>query len=280
MATAPVPRLLKLDDTEAPRVEVGAGEPVVFLHGALGDWRTWKPLLGLIGEQRRAIAYTQRWFGADQRDHGAKPFGTATHAADLIALLDELGLASAHVVAWSYAAHAALAAACAHSDRFRSLVLYDLGFPTFVADADAMATIAAEGAKSFGPVAAAAGRGDWAKAAALLIDAAAAEEGYFDRQPEVVRRIHLDNAHTVALLFTQTAPVPLLPEDLNQLSVPTAVAWGAESPAAYRLTSQAAGRLIPDCFAQEIDGAGHLWPEQDPAGFAAHVLAAQAQLSR
>lgn len=269
-------KTVELADTTLPRADAGAGEPVVFLHGALGDWRTWRPVLtqlGVFGEGVRAIAYTQRWFGAEPRDHGALPFGTEQQARDLIAVLDALKLEQAHVVAWSFSAHSALAAAVARPDRIASLCLYDLGFPTFVEDAAALAEIGEVSARVFGPVGAAAAEGDWVRAAALLIDGAAGEPGYYERQPETQRAIHRENAATVELLFSQTPPVALTADDLRGLKTPTSIAWGERSGRAYALVSATAATLIPGCGWAEIQDAGHLWPEQDSQGFAQMVAA-------
>lgn len=269
-------RTISLADTALPAAEAGAGEPVIFLHGALGDWRTWRPhltQLGVFGEGVRAIAYTQRWFGAEPRAHGGLAFGTEQQARDLIGVLDALKLERAHVVAWSLSAHAALAAAVSRPERIASVCLYDLGFPTFVEDPAALTEIAEVDARTFDPAASAAAEGDWARTAAALIDAAAGEPGYFERQPEPQRAIHAENAHTMELLFRQTPPAPLTAAALRALHTPVSIAWGALSGRAYALVSATAATLIPGCGWAEIPGAGHLWPEQDSKGFADMVSA-------
>jgi hypothetical protein len=52
-------------------IEQGSGEPVVFVHGAVGDLRAWEPVREEIALKHRFIAYTQRYFGTDPwRDDG------------------------------------------------------------------------------------------------------------------------------------------------------------------------------------------------------------------
>lgn len=265
-------RHAQIGDTSLPYVEAGAGDPVILMHGALGDWRTFAPVADLLAPRVRAISYTQRHFG-EPRDHGAKPFGTAQQAEDLIALLNALGLDRAHVAAWSYAAHPALAAAVAHPHRIASLAVYDPGFPTYVTDPDVLEAMTVDSAKGFGPVMDAVTRQDWPAAAERLCQSSLPPGGY-TAHPDHYRRIHADNAATIALLFSQTPPVNITPDDLRGLALPVAVGWGETSPLGYRTVAQAASMLIPDCHAEEIDGAGHLWPEQDAAGFAAFVARA------
>ncbi|WP_198368984.1 alpha/beta fold hydrolase [Roseomonas rosulenta] len=252
---------------------VGDGPPLVLLHGALGDRRTLAPVAAHLADRWRVIVPTQRHFGPAPRSVGRKPFGTASQAEDLIAMVDVLGLTRAHVVAWSFSAHSALAAALAAPERIRSLLVYEPGFPTFVTDPAARFEISADGARAFGPVVEAAQRGDWAEAARRLIDAAAGEPGWFDAQPPEVRRIHLDNADTIGLLFTQTPPVPVAAEELARLAVPTTVAWGSDTTATYRLVSQAAAQAIPGARSIAVPSAGHLLPEAAPLRFARLVAA-------
>jgi pimeloyl-ACP methyl ester carboxylesterase len=261
-----VTRLAELPDTSLPYVEVGEGAPVVFMHGALGDWRTWTATLQHMPRTCRAIAFTQRWFGGERREHGAVSFGTRQQADDLIAFLDALSLSSAHVVAWSFSAHSALAAAARFPDRMLSLHLYDLGFPTFVDDPGMMSAIADYGDVAFAPVVKALQGGDRVAAVRALIDASAGC-GYFDRQPARLRDVHLSNAHSIELLLNQTPPEPLRSADLRNMRVPTRIAWG-ELSGSYRLVSVVAAQLVPDCKAMEVPGANHLWPEVAPEQFA------------
>ncbi len=262
-----------IGDTRLSYLKAGAGEPVILLHGALSDARVWAPVIGHLPPDSTAIAPTQRYFGADTQNHGGKAFGTGQQRDDLLALMDALKLDAAHVIGWSFSAHSALAAAVAAPERILSLCLFDCGFPTFVTDADALAAIAAANAETFAPLAAAAKAGDWASAAQILIDGAATAPGYFMSQPERNRRIHLDNAHTIPLLFTQTPPVAISLDMLAALNARATIGWGETSPLPYKLISKTAGGIIPSCRTQEISARGHLWPETHAEEFAAFVAA-------
>lgn len=252
---------------------LGDGAPILLLHGALGDRRTLAPVAALLAGRCRAIVPTQRHCGPAPRAVGDEPFGTGGQARDLVAMLDALGLARAHVVAWSFSAHSALAAALEAPARVASLFLYEPGFPTFVTDPAEQAAIAADGARAFGPVAEAAGRGDWVEAARRLIDAAAGEPGWFDAEPEAVNAIHRDNADTIGLLFRQTPPVAIPAEALARLAPPATIAWGARTTETYLIVSRAAARAVPGARAVEVPEAGHLLPEAEPGRFAGLVAA-------
>jgi pimeloyl-ACP methyl ester carboxylesterase len=111
-------------------LDIGSGEPVVFLHGALGDLRTFAPHCRLLSATNRAITYTQRYFGRGQASQEGPAFGIETHAVDLFAVLEALGVGPVNLVAWSYAGHAALRAAQLRPDLLKAVLIYESGFQT------------------------------------------------------------------------------------------------------------------------------------------------------
>jgi 3-oxoadipate enol-lactonase len=101
----------------------GAGEPILLIHGShIAD--TFAPMTrepALEGFQ--LVRYHRRGLG----DSGAinPPFELKDQAADAIALLDHLGIGSAHVVGHSYGGATALQLAADAPERVRSLVLLE-----------------------------------------------------------------------------------------------------------------------------------------------------------
>lgn len=124
----PVPVIggnLRSSTVSSPRIGYldarGGDEPVAFLHGVGSSSSTWRELFGRIGPPYRLIA-------ADLRGHGRSevapvPYRLADFVDDHVRLLDELTLASAHVVGFSLGALIGQAIALAHPDRTSSLVL-------------------------------------------------------------------------------------------------------------------------------------------------------------
>jgi 3-oxoadipate enol-lactonase len=101
----------------------GRGHPLVLLHSLALDSRMWGPYAARLGPHFDVIA-------ADARGHGGsgwdgRPFDTADLAADLAALLDGLGLASAHVLGMSMGGSVAIEFAGTHQARVDRLVLAD-----------------------------------------------------------------------------------------------------------------------------------------------------------
>lgn len=88
----------------------GQGAPVVLLHGGLGHSGNWGyQLPALLAAGYRAILIDTRGHGRSTRDD--RPFRYELLAADVLAVLDTLGVARAALVGWSDGACIALIAA-------------------------------------------------------------------------------------------------------------------------------------------------------------------------
>lgn len=103
--------------------ECGEGEPLVFVHGALGDLHTFRTQAQTFATRFRVIAYSRRYFPPNAPPRPADVNSLSGHVADLRALLKELKATPAHLVGNSYGAYIALALAVDHPELVRSLVL-------------------------------------------------------------------------------------------------------------------------------------------------------------
>jgi 3-oxoadipate enol-lactonase len=101
----------------------GRGHPLVLLHSLAVDGRVWAPLAKRLAPNYDVIAPDARGHGASGWD--GRPFDTTDLADDLAALLDGLGLASAHVLGMSMGGSVAIQFAGTHPARVDRLVLAD-----------------------------------------------------------------------------------------------------------------------------------------------------------
>lgn len=253
-----------------PLLDAGRGPVLVFVHGALTDLRMWEPHVRRLSERFRCLAPTLRWHGTGPWRDDGPGYGVATHAADLVAMVDALGLERVTLVAWSYAGHVALHAAGLRPDRFARLVLFEPGLRSLpLADREA-ALVGADAQAMFGPIFDAVGRGDLEGAARALIDGSGGP-GHFDAVSEARRLTYRDNAHTLPRLLAQEPPPPAAPDGIANLPMPVHVAWGEASRPASLLPAQAVGRCVGRGSVRAIPGAGHLWPEERPDEFSGFV---------
>jgi pimeloyl-ACP methyl ester carboxylesterase len=123
----PEERRITLRTGESLRVqESGAGDPVLFVHGASNAGTSWAQLIGGL-QDYRCIALDRPGCGlsepmraaASLRDVGA----FETYASSMVAeVLDGLQLDRAHVVATSFGGYFTFRSAAAHPDRFDRIV--------------------------------------------------------------------------------------------------------------------------------------------------------------
>jgi pimeloyl-ACP methyl ester carboxylesterase len=85
----------------------GAGPPVILLHGGLGQSGNWGyQVPALVERGYRAVVIDSRGHGRSTRDD--RPFTYDLMAADVVAVMDALQLATAALVGWSDGACTAL----------------------------------------------------------------------------------------------------------------------------------------------------------------------------
>lgn len=111
------------DGAELHYRAVGAGTPVVFVHGSLSDGSYWNEQLAPFAEAGfRAISYSRRY--SFPNTNAARPgYSAVVDADDLAALIQNLHLGKVDVVGHSYGALTALFLAVRHPELIRKLVL-------------------------------------------------------------------------------------------------------------------------------------------------------------
>ena len=104
----------------------GHGEPLLLLHGGLGNINTFEPDLAVLAQERQVIA-------VDLLGHGRTPLGNRKIVCqeigdDLAKLLAALGHRQVDVMGYSFGGCIALRLAIQHPEQVRRLVLVSAGF--------------------------------------------------------------------------------------------------------------------------------------------------------
>ena len=77
-------------------IEAGEGDTLLFVPGLIGLSKAWEFQFPYFSEAYRCLSFDHR--GAGESDKVKEGYSTAQIAADVVALLDELGIEKAHVV--------------------------------------------------------------------------------------------------------------------------------------------------------------------------------------
>jgi 3-oxoadipate enol-lactonase len=232
------------------------GPAVVLLHALGLDWRMWDPVMPKLSAGRRVFAYDVRGHG--EAAEAPAPQCMADLGADLVALLDALGLDRAHVVGLSYGGGIAQAAAVTAPERFASLALLattDHPFEAFEgrarsAETDGMpAQVIPSLTRWFTPAALAAG--DW---------------GVRYAREQVLRGVPANWA--AAWRAFRKFEVQ---EQLGTLDIPTLVLAGELDASTTPAIMSAIAERIPEARYEELPGTPHMQTLETP-GLVAEAL--------
>jgi aminoacrylate hydrolase len=239
----------------------GSGPPVVLIPGLGGDGRFWGGVVAALKDRFDLVVVDHR--GAGRSDRPASPYSIGGIAYDVLAIMDQEGIAAAHLVGHSTGGAIVQTIALDAPERARSLVIsgsWDRSDARFRAAFEARAALLDAGlAEAYQKLTHVFGYGP------AYIDAHAAElDKAVASATEALAPLAVTAARVRMLLdFDRSA-------DLAQIRQPTLVI-GARDDAlipihhARRLHS-----LMPHADYCEFEGA-HFHPRTDPAPFAERV---------
>ncbi len=108
-------------------VRTGRGRPLLLLHGWPEFWLTWEKVMSRLADRFLLIAPDLRGFGDSDKPQGA--FGPPDHAADMLALLDALGIGEVGVVGHDVGGAVMQPLARQAPERIAGLFFFDFVYP-------------------------------------------------------------------------------------------------------------------------------------------------------
>ena len=244
-----------------------AGPPVVLLHGfpqTPAAWDRVRPALAAAGY--RVLVPAQRGYGTADRPPRRRDYRTAELVADVVALLDRLGLDRAHLVGHDWGGVVAWAVAGAHPDRLHSLTVVSTPHPRALAGSLLTST---QGLRSWYVLAF---QLPWLPERLLLARGGrrlhrALRGSGLSRGPAAayVEAMRRPGALTAALHWYRALPFGRGPAGAGPVRVPTLYVWG---DADFALGPDAAARTArevsgPYTFVA-VPGGSHWIPEEQP----------------
>jgi pimeloyl-ACP methyl ester carboxylesterase len=116
-------------------LDEGEGQPVVLLHGFPDSSHVWRHQIpALIGAGMRVIAPDLRGFGESDKPDAVEEYAMTRSIADVVAVLDALGIDRAHVVGHDWGAGVAWALAAFVPTRVERLAAMSVGHPNTLRD--------------------------------------------------------------------------------------------------------------------------------------------------
>lgn len=234
---------------------------VVFLNGLAQTTTYWHGQAAFFSDGYRVLRYDARAQGRSETGNG--PLSPEKHVADLSALFDHLGIASADLVGLSHGAYVATSYAAKHPDRVNKLIVCSLRAGRY-GDSDIVERwarkLAGEGLEAFAVdvITAATGRTFQAKHANLIKMLARA----------VAAR---NSAAGLAKQLDAMRVYPPASEPAARVKAPTLVVSGGED----RIVPAGDAFILADRMKakhQRVPEAGHSLPIEAPDSFNSLVL--------
>jgi non-heme chloroperoxidase len=263
----------QVDGAQLHYFEFGQGEPVVFVHGTTGDYRTWAGQFEAFSAQHRVISYSRRYHYPNVWTGDGSDYNLGLHTDDLAAFIKALGLGSAHLV--GVCAGASIAAQCAsfYPELTRTIVLDEPDWMHWVSESGGQALLRQWRSEVDLPTAAALAAGDENRALRLYVDGAFGAGTYDKLTPARHARI-LDNVPELRAEL-QCANIyypPLSFDDARKIAAPTLLVEGAAGLPMFALIAEKLAQCVPDIERVKIEGAPHAPSVMAPDQFNEAVL--------
>ncbi len=258
--------------------EAGDGDVLIFVHEYAGDLRSWEPQIRFFSRRYRCVAFNARGFAPSDVPAQQDMYSQKHACDDILAIVDHLGIESAHIVGLSMGGFATLHFGLEHPERARSLVVAGCGYG---AEGDKRAQFQAE-----------------VEAAAQLIEQSTGE-AFAERYSEGPTRVQFQNKdprgwmefrEQLAEHSMQGAALTMrgvqkarpsifdLEDNMRHLNVPTLIVTGDEDDPCL-VPNIFMKRTIPSAALSVLPNAGHTINLEDPDRFNSIVAEFLAQVS-
>jgi pimeloyl-ACP methyl ester carboxylesterase len=107
--------------------ETGSGHPLVFVHEFAADHRDWETQVRWFARFYRCIAFNARGYPPSDVPERDQDYGERRAIADIVAVLNHLGIGRAHIAGLSMGAYAALRFGLEHPESASALVIAGCG---------------------------------------------------------------------------------------------------------------------------------------------------------
>ena len=232
----------KVNGVEIYYTVYGSGEPLILLHGGLGNTNYWGGQIADFSAKYKVINIASRGHGRSTRND--QPYGYHLMASDVLAVMDFLGIKKASIVGWSDGGNIGLDIAINNPDRLVKLFAFGANFnpsgvkPTVETDA------------TFG----------------AYVERTAADYAKLSKTPKEFDAF-------VAQISEMWAKQPnFTPEQLKSIKVPVAVVLGEHDEAIKLDHTKEMASLIPGSTLILMPNLSHFAMWQDPKAFNAEVL--------
>lgn len=263
---------VRVNGVELHYAERGRGEPIVFVHGSLADYREWGPVIEDLSTSLRTIAYSRRYNYPNRNPIQGGNHSALVEAGDLKELISRLGPDPVHVAGISYGALTALLLAVEHPELVRTLTIVEPPLIRWLPDLPGgKAEYDRVFSELIAPAAAAFRAGDRERALRVTMDFFAGHDA-IDQFPEEMLDALRSNLREWEAIMTSTDGFPLVARvDVRRLKAPVLMIGGGRTYSFQRITDAELARLVPRVDRTIVENGTHEVCSEQPGACAAAI---------
>lgn len=255
-------------------MDIGKGEPIVLVHGHLGDYSTWSKQMDTFSTNHRVIAYSRRYaYPNKQHINDSADYTILPHVSDLAQLIETLQLGPVHLVGHSYGAFTALKTTIDYPELVKSLTLGEPPVMSLLTNVKGGDTLVSNFSKNaLKPAAEAFMDSDDEKAIGLFISGAMGTSIDLAEVPESLKKYWLKNSVDLRGFVINEAFIPIPIDDIANLTHPILLIKGELSPVRFRIIVDELHRLLPNSTLFTLPNSSHGLQGSNPEVFNKTVL--------
>lgn len=253
-------------------IREGAGQPLIMIHGAMGDFGSWEPQWREFTQHYDCISYSRRYSDPNPNELTSRNHSALVDAEDLNGLMDALNINTAILVGSSYGGFTALAMALQSPERVSAVVAVEAPMMRYALKSKHGRNIAqAFLAAADDPAREAFEKGD-DELGVRILTAGIIGKNANDIPAQVLER-RMRNAKAARSLSLSQDEFPLLDEtELAALNMPVLLMKGGETADVHSVIFDEVAKAMPQATSMVIEGSGHSVSQQRPTLFNSQVL--------
>lgn len=235
---------------------IGEGTPLILIHGSLADLRYWEQHIQELSKGYKVINYSRR-YNFPNTNEMIGEHSALIEAQDLLELMDQLNIETAHILGHSYGAYTALVFALDHPERIGKLILAEPPLMRWLPEIQGGKGIMKDFIKNtWNPFANAFKESD---EAGLELTSHWYYNTSFNEVAAEWQVFLKDNVQEwKALTFSQDAFPYVDPEKVRNLNIPVLLLSGGKNQGSFfELIESRLTKLLPDNHRAVIENAGH-----------------------
>jgi len=257
-------------------IDIGKGEPVIFVHGTLDDYRLWYMQMDTFAKNHRVIAYSRRYaYPNRQVSNDSADYSPVIHAKDLAGFIQSLGLGPVHLIGHSYGAYTALLTTMEHPELVKTLMLGEAPVMPLLQNVPGGDTIINNFvSSSLMPAAEAFRSGNSEKGVSVFLGGVSGDTTLYSKMPREVRTQMMENVLELrGIALAKKIFPPVSCDNLKKIKTPVLIMTGQNTLLLFKTINEELNKCLINREKVMLPNATHGLEVENPVDFNKIVLA-------